>query len=607
MTDRWVLGIDFGTSYTAAATASGGRVEALELDGSTRLTSLILVGSSGEIVVGRAAERQAPQFPSRVERAPKRYLGLPRPMLIEGRPVRAVEAVAAIFQVVLDEARRRHGGTEPAAVRLTHPARWGPTRIEALVEAASLAGIRDPELIAEPVAAAMYLGRTHLEEDGHVAVYDLGGGTFDTAVLERRDGAFSLAGPPGGQEDLGGDGFDEALFRYLGGHLAPDIWDTLLRSDERRWRTTRAVFRTGVRDAKEALSRDQTFTLALPMPIDAELQITRGEFEDLIRFDVKRTISELTETIRAAALAPQDIADVYLVGGSSRIPLVSRLLTDALGRQPTTWDDPKVVVALGAASAPLAESTLAVPTAVAVAGLSAVGEEQADGSIDRPAEDTQPALLVPIAAATEAGAGPPAQARTEGSVEGPADGSEVGSTDGTVAEAPAAELAAVAGLEAGVGSPPTSVDDTPLGAAHEASPPADETTDEKAGLAAAVGVAAVTAADPIASEAIPSPEPLAGEPPVPPAEGDPRRWRPVPPGPRRPKVVAPFIAAGLVLAMAFVAFASGFLGGQPGAPDGSGGPSPTASFAGASTDPSGSADPSASSVGVGLAVRIALR
>ena len=90
----WSLAIDFGTSYTAAAVARDDRVEVLEIDGGPRMPSLVLLGEDGELIVGRAAEQQAPLFPGRVERAPKRYLGVPRPLLIEGTPVRAVEAVA---------------------------------------------------------------------------------------------------------------------------------------------------------------------------------------------------------------------------------------------------------------------------------------------------------------------------------------------------------------------------------------------------------------------------------------------------------------------------------------------------------------------------------
>ena len=134
--------------------------------------------------------------------------------------------------------------------------------------------------MAEPVAAARYFIEGHVEPGQHVAVYDLGGGTFDTAVLRRTADDYELAGPPGGEEDMGGEAFDDRLFRYLGGLLAPDAWDAIQNSTERRWKQARSSFRQGVREAKEALSRDTSYTVAVPFPVDQQVRITRGEFED---------------------------------------------------------------------------------------------------------------------------------------------------------------------------------------------------------------------------------------------------------------------------------------------------------------------------------------
>ncbi len=413
-TTAWALGIDFGTSYTAAAIAAGDRVDVLEIDGQPRMPSLILLGEDGEIVVGQSAVQQAPLFPGRVERAPKRYLGVPRPLLVDGAVVRPVEAVARILGVVLAEARRRRGGTEPAAVVLTHPARWAAARTEALVEAARLAGIRDPVLTAEPVAAARYFGEAHLTAGQYVAVYDLGGGTFDTAVLRRTEIGYELAGPPGGEEDLGGEAFDDRLFRYLGEQLDPAAWDQLQRSTDRRWRQARAALRGQARDAKEALSRDNAYSLAIPLPVDQQLRVTRGELEDLIRFDLRQTMVELAETIRAAGLGPGDLAAIYLVGGSSRLPLVSRLLSETFDRLPETWDDPKAVVSLGAArqaaalSAPAGSVEVPVPPIV----IAPPAEPEALAPDPTPLAETEPlapALLAEVATATIAsGSAPPA-------------------------------------------------------------------------------------------------------------------------------------------------------------------------------------------------------
>jgi actin-like ATPase involved in cell morphogenesis len=407
-TSDWALAIDFGTSYTAAAVARGDKVEVLEIDGSPRMPSLVLVGEEGEMIVGRAAEQQAPLFPGRVERAPKRYLGVPRPLLIDGTPVRAVEVVGRILDVVMTEARRRRGGTDPVEVVLTHPARWADTRLEALVEAAALAGIQHPSLIPEPVAAARYFAEGQIETGQYVAVYDLGGGTFDTAVLRRTADGYELAGAPGGQEDLGGEAFDDRIFRYFGGHLEPDAWEQIQRSDDRRWRQARASMRTQSREAKEALSRDQSYTVAIPLPVDAQVRITRGELEDLIRFDLKKTVAELADTIRTAGLASDDVAAIYLVGGSSRVPVVTRLLSETFGRLPTTWDDPKAVVSLGAAKATavargIAEvvAPIGAAAAIGVSAESVAGETGDDPGIESPVAGGVP-VAIPVAAAVSA-------------------------------------------------------------------------------------------------------------------------------------------------------------------------------------------------------------
>ncbi|MGH8993393.1 MAG: protein kinase domain-containing protein, partial [Acidimicrobiia bacterium] len=353
MGQDWVLAIDFGTTYTTAAMASGSRVEVVDIDGSPRMASVVLASESGGLIVGHAAEQQLAIAPERAERTPKRRIG-DEIMLLGSRPVEPVEAVAAVLGAIAAEAIRLQGGVRPREVRLTHPARWGSVRLAALSRAAELAGLGRPLLIAEPVAAAVHFADERVAEGDHVAVYDLGGGTFDTAVLRRRYDAFEVVGPPGGDERLGGEVFDERLFQHLGARLGerqPEAWEALRFNSERQWRKAGHDFRTAVRKAKEALSSNADFTLYLGAPVDAELLVTREEFEGLIRADVETTVAELEATVARAGLGLGDLAAVSLVGGSSRIPLVTRLVGERLGRTPDTWGDPKAAVALGAARA----------------------------------------------------------------------------------------------------------------------------------------------------------------------------------------------------------------------------------------------------------------
>jgi actin-like ATPase involved in cell morphogenesis len=348
---RWVLSIDFGTSFTAASTREPGRdPQLLEISApfgpQVRMPSLVLAHESGELLVGWPAESQAPLAPERVERTPKRRLGEAEPLLLGDRAVSVEDAVAAVLRAVLAEARRRQGGTEPAEVHMTHPARWARRRLDALRDAAHRAGIREPLLLSEPAAAAVHFSE-RLAPGDLVAVYDLGGGTFDTALLRRTDiGEFEQVGPPGGKDELGGEAFDERLMAFVESQLAArSPADGAKLREERR---LRAQFRRDVRTAKEALSQASAVDVPLPPGLDVEsVRVTREDFERLIRADVTESVEILARTLSDARIRPEELSGIFLAGGSTRIPLVPHLVEERLGRF-DTYDEPKGVVALGA-------------------------------------------------------------------------------------------------------------------------------------------------------------------------------------------------------------------------------------------------------------------
>jgi actin-like ATPase involved in cell morphogenesis len=347
----WTLAVDFGTTATAAAIHDGD-TELLEVDGSARLPSLVMLAADGGIIVGNTAHRQAATAPERVERTPKRRLGDPVVLLGE-EAVEPTDLVAAILRHVAAEAMRRQGGTRPDQVVLTHPVSWAGARLAALRDAARRADLGDVTLLSEPVAAALHLGDDRIEVGAHVAVYDLGGGTFDVAVLRRTASGFEPVGTPGGDDQLGGEDFDQLLYEEVGERIAeqdPQVWSQLRTADERSWIRANAALRDEVRVAKEALSSSPEYTIYVGAPADLEVVITRERFEDLVREQLGRTVDELVATVDRAGLALTDVAAVHLVGGSSRIPLVTRLLSERTGLVPTTWGDPKASVALGAAA-----------------------------------------------------------------------------------------------------------------------------------------------------------------------------------------------------------------------------------------------------------------
>jgi actin-like ATPase involved in cell morphogenesis len=345
----WNLAIDFGTSNTTGATWADGVVEAVEVGRDRRVPSVVLLSADGTWIVGREADNQAVVVPERVERAPKRRLGKGHTLLLGGQAVPINDAVAALLGPHTEAARAKHGG-EPGHIVLTHPARWGPERIDVLRGAARQAGFARVEFCPEPVAAAHYVDDP-LEVGQHVAVYDLGGGTFDTCVMRRTETSFKVVGLPGGTERIGGEDFDHRMYQHLGslvGREDASVWENMQTSDDRSWRRAAADLLTQARAAKEQLSRNPRASVYVGA-LERDITVTRDEFESLISADVDRTVDEMARTIESAGLTGTDITKVYLVGGSSRLPLVQQRMGARFGDRVSTWDDPKGAVVLGAA------------------------------------------------------------------------------------------------------------------------------------------------------------------------------------------------------------------------------------------------------------------
>jgi hypothetical protein len=332
-------------------------------------------------------------------------------MRLGEKELRVVDVIAAILREVVNEALSLSGGEAPEEIRLTHPARWGRRRLEKLGLAAAMAGIENPTFVPEPVAAAVHFASERLSVGEHVAVYDLGGGTFDTAVLERTEEAFRVIGQPGGDEELGGEDFDDLLYRHLGEQLDGDTWARLRHNagpGERAWPQANRELLRHARRAKEGLSRQSEHEFYMPQPIDREFRATASEFERLIGPSVRGTAAELERTILAAGLKPTELEAIFLAGGSSRIPLVGRIIQERLGVVPNQLDDPKAVIALGAArmgitTTPLAdpspEPTVAPPAAAQTAG----GRAEPTWAAEPPRRSGPSAARPP----TAAGSGPP--------------------------------------------------------------------------------------------------------------------------------------------------------------------------------------------------------
>jgi outer membrane protein assembly factor BamB len=361
----WAIGIDFGTSRSAGAIgqldhrrgpASSGLdlmaplVSALEIEGNRWVPSMVLRTADGQLVTGAAADNLSGVHPDRLERTPKRALGGVAPLLLGGVAVDPRDASAAVIAMVAAEGRLR-AGEDPVGCIVTHPVRWADVRREALRDAAHRAGLRNVQLVEEPVAAAIHYASEHVHMGAYVGVYDLGGGTFDTALLQRTEAGFEVVGVPGGDEHVGGENFDHRLFRHFGSVIAESdsaLWEQIITSDDRKWKRAALDLLAQARRAKEALSSYTSTQVFVPIA-DRDIVIHRHEFEAMIIDDIERTVDLMEETIVDAGLKTDDLAAVFLVGGSSRIPLVVQQVTERFGARVITRDEPKGVVALGAA------------------------------------------------------------------------------------------------------------------------------------------------------------------------------------------------------------------------------------------------------------------
>ena len=346
-----VLAIDFGTSNTVAMLRTpDGRMRPLLFDGSPLLPSAVYLNTDGRMLVGRDAERHARLDPGRFEPNPKRRID-DGTILLGDAELPVPQVFSQVLAQVAGEARRQLGA--PAEeVRLTHPARWGERRRSLLVEAARLAGLGNPRLIAEPVGAASYFTAVHgaqIPPGRSLAIYDLGGGTFDATVVRRTRTGFEVLAEEG-LADVGGLDFDHAIVEHLGrtyGASHPQPWAQLANPVDANDRRHRRLLYEDVRGAKEMLSRTSSADIHLPA-LEVDAHLTREELEALVRPYLEQTVECLRRTVASARMNPSDLVGIFPVGGSSRIPLAAHLLHSELAVAPTTLEQPETVVVEGA-------------------------------------------------------------------------------------------------------------------------------------------------------------------------------------------------------------------------------------------------------------------
>ncbi|MEE2061512.1 Hsp70 family protein [Rhodococcus artemisiae] len=367
MAQEWALSIDFGTSNTAAAhtSPSGNGVQTLPLSHQSNLmTSAVFVESPNSIYAGDAALHRADDHPHAFLSTPKRMLGF-GVVPVNGYEILPAELIAAPLRAVYERALSLHDNVRPARVVLTHPEAWSIQQVAILTEAAALAGI-DPSVvgtISEPRAAVHYYTRTTpLPTGARIAVFDFGAGTLDVAVLDVTDRASYEVIAARGDNSLGGKNFDGLVRRWIDQQL--DDRDPQLRKWLQRSASPQDVhaLEDQIRRAKELLSEHPTATIRVAGDgVSLTLTLTREEFDQIISEQVQRALILTRKALTDSGTNVSSLVALYLTGGSSRIPLVHRRLSE-LGTV-ATLDDPKTVVAQGALHAPLEAITGPASTA----------------------------------------------------------------------------------------------------------------------------------------------------------------------------------------------------------------------------------------------------
>jgi len=355
------VGIDLGTTNSLVATVRGGRAAALpDEDGAVMLPSVVNYSDPAKALVGAAARALAPVHPADTLVSVKRFMGRGREDAAEdvrrahyelageddgmvsfqtrSGPVSPVQASAEILRSLRERAEKTLDASVEGAV-ITVPAYFDEAQRQATKDAARLAGLPVLRLLNEPTAAAVAYGLDSAEE-GVIAVYDLGGGTFDISILRLHRGVFEVLAT-GGDTALGGDDFDAVVVSWILQQL--EVTGPAAGVSRQLSALARSV--------KEQLSAADsvTFELADIVADAAALELDRATFEGLIQTLVKRTLLACRRCLRDAGLEPGEVDNIVMVGGSTRVPLVREAVADLFNREPLLNIDPDQVVAIGAA------------------------------------------------------------------------------------------------------------------------------------------------------------------------------------------------------------------------------------------------------------------
>ncbi len=368
-----IIGIDLGTTNSCVAVMEGKEPTVIINNEGQRTTpSVVAFTNDGERKIGNAAKRQAITNPHKTVFSIKRFMGerydqvtkeierVPYKVIkgdnntprvdIDGKLYSPQEISAMILQKMKKTAEEYLGQEVHEAV-ITVPAYFSDSQRQATKEAGEIAGLKVMRIINEPTAAALAYGLDKKNKEMKVAVYDLGGGTFDISILDLGDGVFEVLST-NGDTHLGGDDFDQTIIDWLAGEFAAENGGFDLKKDPMALQRLKEA----AEKAKIELSNQTSTEINLPYitadatgPKHLVKTLTRAKFEQLADSLIQKTIEPCRKALADANLKPSDIDEVLLVGGSTRIPAIQAIVENFFGKTPNRSVNPDEVVAIGAA------------------------------------------------------------------------------------------------------------------------------------------------------------------------------------------------------------------------------------------------------------------
>lgn len=338
-----IIGIDLGTTNSAAAAWIDGQAVLIPNRLGQVLTPSAVSFDGDRLVVGLAARERQATHPRNTATAFKRYIGTSRRALLGGREYAAEDLSALVLRSLKEDAEAHFGERVTEAV-ITVPAYFNEKQRKATRRAGELAGLKVERLLNEPTAAALAYGIHQLTAESRFLVFDLGGGTFDVSVLEIFEGIIEVRSSTGDAR-LGGEDFNEVLIALFCERLGGD-WVARARSDQALYQK----FREQAERARRALSTAGEITMELVWRDQLhQVGISAADFESRVEPLIARLREPVLRSLRDSAIRPDNLSEVILIGGATRMPVVRKAVARMFGRFPNASVNPDEAVALGAA------------------------------------------------------------------------------------------------------------------------------------------------------------------------------------------------------------------------------------------------------------------